>query len=532
MKKRILAVLLAGLLALSATACSSEAGNSSSAPSSSKAETVSKVEESQAVSETNAGGEQKSVKVMAPDMDEKSIAQWELLEPELGMEIEFLTAAGDQYAQKVNTMMATGEVVDLITCEDSLPWRSWAEDDLIVGLDTLIDPSKHVYSDKITSSDLFKGYLSDGNRYVLPNAHHGCDWTMVVRKDIMEQIGNPEINTMEDYYDAMVKAKELGYIGLGVNLEDGLVKLQTAFHIFAYYGGGGIKPDGRTLDINDGVVSDLSVSEGSKEALLFLNRLYREGLMNKDYATIKDGFTSTYVDSGKVFSLYTPAGNIPAANQKMQTLDPNYEYEIIPAIGADRPEFRPMTQGFNMWRISFVPSTAENPQGGLDLFELANSRVGREILIGGEKGVTMTEEGFTEDGVFTLIPENCEEVWGNSTGISPRWWGLMSTVYGYIPVEKYDTYEEAYANEMIFVTSQDMESDNPFSNVLGEIALPIESEVRPNLNNIRGEYWNKMITASSQEEAEALWDEYVSTWENGGGADYVAAYQEYYDANF
>lgn len=527
--KRILVALLAGLLTLSAASCNSNSGDTNSGSNSG----------------STGGEEKKTVKMMAGDMDEKCIAQWELLEPELGMDIEFLTAAGDQYAQKVNTMMATGEVADLITCEDSLPWRSWAEDGLIVGLDDLIDPEEHVYSDKITSSDLFKGYLSDGKRYVLPNAHHGIDWTMVVRKDIMEQIGNPEINTMEDYYDAMVKAKDLGYIGLGVNLEDGLVKLQTAFHIFAYYGGGGMKPDGRSFDINDDVVTDLSVSEGTKEALLFLNRLYREGLMNKDYATIRDGFSSTYVDAGKVFSLYTPAGNIPMSNEKMQTLDPDYEYEIIPAIGADRPEFRPMTQGFNMWQISFIPSTAENPEGGLALFELANSREGREILVGGEKGVTMTEEGFSDDGVFTLIPENCEEVWGNTTGISPRWWGLMSTVYGYIPVEDYDTYEEAYANEVIFVTSQDLESNNPFSNrnvleaarpyggvnALSEIALPIESEVRPNLNNIKGEYWNKMITASSQEEAEKLWEEYVPAWEAGGGTEYVAAYQEYYDEN-
>ncbi len=540
--KRISAVLLAVLLALSTAACStSDRGGSSTPP-----KTESKVESKVESQETAKGSEEpKTVKMMADGMDDKAISQWKLLEPELGMEIEFLTAPGDQFAQKVNTMMATGEEADLITCEDSLPWRSWAEDELLIDLDELIDPVDHIYVEKITSSDLFKGYLNDGKRYVIPNAHHGNDWTMVVRKDIMEKIGNPEINTMEEYYDAMVKAKEMGYIGVGFSLDDGLVKLQTAFQFFSYFGGGGMKPDGRSFDINNDVVTDLSVSDGTKQTLLFLNKLYREDLMNKDYATIKDGFLSTYVDAGKVFSLFTPAGNIPMANEKMQTLDPSFEYEIIPAIGADRPEFRPITQGFNMWKVSLIPATAKNPAGGLKLFELANSRTGREILIGGEKGVTMTEEGFSEDGVFTIIPENCEKVWGNATGISPRWWGLMSTVYGYIPVEEYDTYEEAYANEMIFSTSQDVESDNPFSNrnvieagrpyggvnVLSEVALPIESEVRPNLNNIKGEYWNKIITAPSEEEAEKLWEEFVPQWEAGGGTDYVAAYQEYYDEN-
>jgi putative aldouronate transport system substrate-binding protein len=466
------------------------------------------------------------------------------LEDELGFGLEILTSSWDQWAQKVNIMVATGVDVDLISCEESLPWREWAQDGLVKNLDNYIDPVKHGYIDSLTSAGLYGGFKEGGNRYFMPNAHQGSDWSILVREDIMNALGIDEIDDMDEYYEAMVRAKnDFGVYGLALSLEDGLMKLQSAAHIFAAFGGGGFIPQSRSFYIDEkGVVTDKSISSGTKEALIYTNKLYRNDLINKDYATIRNGLGTTYLEPGKTFSMFSPAISANGFNTKMASINPEWKYALHAAIGAETPEFYPITNGFNMWQVSFIPESSKNPEAALAFFEYMNSREGRERIVAGIPGVTYTEAGFSTDGVYEKIPAGLNEIYGSET-TSLRWYGLGSTVFGYIPTEKYSSYEEAYANKLIFMEKSDVELGNPLNvrniikmsapysgyNEVSEVPLPIESEVRSNLNNVKGEYWNKIIMAEDPSDIDDLWDRYVAEWKSVGGDDYVAAYQEFYN---
>jgi putative aldouronate transport system substrate-binding protein len=486
-----------------------------------------------------------TIRVMVVGLDEQGKKLWDQMQKPLGFNIEWVIASWDNWAQKVNTMMATGEQLDLIDCEESLPWREWVDGGLVMPLDSLIDPKTMPYTDLISKSTTFGGYTVGGKRYILPNIHQGVDQGVVVRKDIMDKLGAKEIKDMDQYYDLMVKAKkQFGVYGFAMSLDDGLMNLQSATHVFAAFGGGGFIPQSRSFVVNNNVVSDLSVSEGTKKSLVFLNKLYREGLVNKDYATIKSGFRATYLDTGKTFSWYGPPVNAPGSNEKMKAIDKTMSYAAIPAIAKDSKTFQPVTNGFNMWTVCFVPATAKYPKEALRLYEYTNSKEGREMLVGGFKGVTYTDAGFDQAGVYEAIPAGLKAEWGSEGATSPRWWGAFATVYGYVPLGRYKTFEEAYKNEMIFTTKKDLAANDPFSlrnilqickpysstNAVGEVPLAIETEVKAKLNNIKGEYWNKIIMASDAAVIDKLWAEYVAKWKAGGGDAYAKAYQDYYNA--
>ena len=119
----------------------------------------------------------------------------------------------------------------------------------------------------------------------------------------------------------------------------------------------------------------------------------------------------------------------------------------------------------------------------------------------------------------------------------------MTTTFGYVPAADYDTFEEAYENRIIYITASDLENNNPYcarnglqyggmyaqSSKLNTTALPIETKVKNTLNDLRAEYWNKIIMEQDPGNIDALWDEFAEKWKTSGGTEYEAAYQEYYD---
>ena len=121
----------------------------------------------------------------------------------------------------------------------------------------------------------------------------------------------------------------------------------------------------------------------------------------------------------------------------------------------------------------------------------------------------------------------------------------MTTTYGYIPAKDYDTFEEAYANRVIYIDSIDLESGNLFTtrnalkyggmfaetSQLNTTALDVEGQVKNTLNTLRAEYWNKIIMEDDPAKIDDMWNEYVEKWLASGGTEYEAAYQAFYDAN-
>ncbi|MDR1061301.1 MAG: hypothetical protein LBL83_08875, partial [Clostridiales bacterium] len=194
------------------------------------------------------------------------------------------------------------------------------------------------------------------------------------------------------------------------------------------------------------------------------------------------------------------------------------------------------------WLLTFIPKTAKDPAKVLEVMEYINSKAGRDLLCAGPAD-WLSPEGVSSDGTYTLTvdPATRKAEWGSESATEPLAYIFATHMFGYIPAKDYGTFEEAYANRTTYM-EKSMEGD-PFnsrdaiqngqlysvSDLLSETNLEIDNDVKPKINTIKFEYWDKIIMEPNPENIDALWDEYTSKWRAGGGDAYIQAYQEYYD---
>lgn len=491
-----------------------------------------------------AAEEKAHLKILMPFYNEETSAGIvSALEEAADVELEIVPAAYDQWDQKVNTLMGVGEEYDLIIINTTTPWKTWAEEGLVYNLDELVDPEKHPYTDKLIKSGMYSSYAVDGGHYYLPGAHHGQDFAMYIRQDILDEMGMEQIATTDDFYEAAKYAKEKYgmYAFASASAEGNFEHFQP---LFGAFGCGSLHPSERGFVVTeDGTVMESSRTENAKEALVFLNQLYREDLINKDYLSIGDSYLDMYCAADKALSWYCAYGSMNSIDANLKGIAPEAKISALEPM--NKEQFRGRLGWSAMWTLAFIPSTSQNPEAALDFFEFVNSKEGRDICVAGPAGDTCTEEGVSEDGIYTPIPENVEKEWGSASASSPMWASFMTTTFGYIPAKEYDTFEEAYENRIIYVTAEDAESNNLYSarnglyygglyaetSVLNTTALDVENEVKNTLNTLRAEYWNKMIVEENPDNLDGIWEEFVTKWLESGGEKYEAAYQEFYDNN-
>lgn len=142
----------------------------------------------------------------------------ELIKEQTGIDINFIVPVGNN-AQKLNTMIASNSLPDMVTLgwyEQQVPQLS--TDTYTYALNKLAD-QYDPYFYKVAGQDIINWYKDkDGNLYGYPcNGNTPDDTTkydvisnrsFLVRKDIYEAIGKPDMRTPEGFLNALKAAKE------------------------------------------------------------------------------------------------------------------------------------------------------------------------------------------------------------------------------------------------------------------------------------------------------------------------------------
>ena len=142
----------------------------------------------------------------------------ELIKEQTGIDINFIVPVGDA-KQKLNTMIASNSLPDLVTLgwyEQQVPQLE--TDDYVYALSDLADKYDPYFWD-VTSPDIVNWYKSaNGKLYAYPcNGNTPADTekynvisnrSFLVRKDIYEAIGSPDMRTPEGFLNALKAAKE------------------------------------------------------------------------------------------------------------------------------------------------------------------------------------------------------------------------------------------------------------------------------------------------------------------------------------
>lgn len=214
MKKRIFTLLLAGLMAAGMVSCNEQADTGSSTGGSTE------TTESSAAEETADTGEITKLQMLSLPANFSGVLEgWagDVLAQEVGVEIELLPA-GDQGEQKLQAMMASGELCDLVVFKDTKQIENAIAGDMLLPLDDYQDRMADVYANVPEAVDYSKEYLSNGTNslYALPlsiktspEVAGNTNAAPLLRYDLYKEIGAPDINQMEDLLDILKQMQDL-----------------------------------------------------------------------------------------------------------------------------------------------------------------------------------------------------------------------------------------------------------------------------------------------------------------------------------
>lgn len=357
-----------------------------------------------------------------------------------GVNINFIVPAGNEN-EKLNTMIASGKLPDFITLgwwEDGV--KKMIEGGLVLPLDELAkqyDP----YFFKVADATKLDWYRQeDGHVYGYPNASSSpkdfdrykdlkpSNQTFVVRKDIYEALGKPDMRTPEGFLNALKMAKEkfptvngqpLIPIGLHEFTENGNYSLEDYLQNFL-----AIPRE------KDGKLYDRMTDPEYVKWLKTFRKANEMGLLAKDIFVDKRAQMEEKIAQGRYFAMLFQRSDFAAQNQALFAKDPNSVYIAVDGPSNSKLDAPKLAgDGLSGWTLTLISKDVKDKARAIRFLSYLISEEGQRDLFLGEKGVTYD----TIDGKDQFKPEVLDllnkdrAAFDKKYGASYTFWMLMDT---------------------------------------------------------------------------------------------------------
>lgn len=316
---------------------------------------------------------------------------------------------GGNAAQKLNTMIASGELPDIIWGERGADVERLREAGLLVPLDDYIDkyPNLKKWLDPVALNMLRS---PDGKLYQFPNwytnrPNGNAGW--VVNKKIYKELGEPKLETTDDLYAYLKQVKEKfpKVVPFETDLAKeghGLDQIYSAF-----------KEDNFTFTrffaVPDGdKMKSIYKDEPFRESVVFAAKLFREGLMTQDAMTQTRDQVDEKLINGRVavYASANPTVYAMTADAELRKKDPEDGYFMIWPIhkeGLDKNKIYPGTYNKLGWNAAVITTSAKNPEAVFAFLDWWTGPEGTTLQFWGLEGEYW--QGYEEDGYTPKFTE-------------------------------------------------------------------------------------------------------------------------------
>ena len=401
--KKLLALVLALALVVTAfAACSGGTTTESSKTESSKTE-ESKTEESKTESsETNTDdGTIHPMRIVQPgtlssDYETGMAAVNEKLKADgVNIEVSVTRIPWDAYAEKLNLMLTTGEEFELLhVMQDVKNLSSIAGMGAIISIHDLIGNYPDLYN-KFTETE-WLGTLYNGEEYAVPAAWRSFDNTMsyiCYRSDIAKKVGYDEYpETTEEIIDLMKKSQDAILEETGMKAyswfhqnQDTAHWLHRSYDTYPFYVENSL---GIVLIRQDGTVDSFYESEEFKKDANTYYEMYQAGLIDPD---ILNRDSQKKYDDAKFGAMLASQTFDPATGVTMQENGvEGATVDWVEAFGDDIPD---MIYTF-VQNLNAISATSEDPESGLKFLNwLYASEENHTLFHYGIEGTHYTKTG-------------------------------------------------------------------------------------------------------------------------------------------
>ena len=464
------------------------------------------------------------------------------LQKRLNIKLEIVSIPWDQFPNKMNIMVSTGEPLDFVIGDPGSTVEGWAKDQLIIPWDDLLATGKYPRVNALVNSDMYANFKIDGKVYYKPLPLVPNQRGMLIRTDWLKNVGLEMPQTLDDLYQVMYAFTYNDPDQNGVDdtygIWDyfGLPYIERCFAVNAPNMGPN-SGDVCWVEQEDGSVTRYEISKQNLEAMKFLRKCYQEGLIKPDFITTKVDEDIGYANfsAGKYGLADTSKAQL--AYDNLLAMNPDATVALMPALtGVNGVPANSGNNGGSWWG-SCITKSCQHPEKVLELFEYALTAEGRELTEFGIEGIHYTsKETVDEVTVYTMNPEECAKDWDlESNGLQyPLCWGSFN--YGenfYIPIDEYDyNFDLAYQNMRTWINST--MANGQFASWATDIAKysiasPLlnvnSSDVQGDFSTLKSIYdeYRLRIIMDEDVDVDALFEEMKAEGLSNGGESVIAA---------
>ncbi|MWV45391.1 extracellular solute-binding protein [Paenibacillus sp. HJL G12] len=456
-----------------------------------------------------------------------------------GVNLNFIVPAGNEN-EKLNTMIASGSLPDFITLgwwEDGV--KSMIEGDLVLPLNKLAD-EYDPYFMKVADPAKMSWYKQDdGNTYVYPNSSSSpkdfekysgdylSNQTFLVRKDMYEALGKPDMRTPEGFLNALKLAKEK------FPEVEGQPLIPFGLTEFNDVGNGSL--EGYLQNFlaipyeKDGKLYDRTTDPEYLRWLKTFRQANQDGLLAKDVFIDKRPQMEEKIAQGRYFAMMYQRSDMTAQENALYAKDPNSVY--IAVDGPANSKLDPPTlagPGISGWTVTLISKKVKDKARAIRFLEYLISEEGQKDLFLGEKGVSYD----TIDGKDQFKPEVLDllnkdrSAFDKKYGSSLTFWMMQDTnmILQWQPasVEPFKQMEDWTKGKTKSFSQYD--NINPTGNS--------EEGVASNkIAQTWGKTLPKLLLSKSDEEFDKIWSDFLEKRDKAGLAKVDAFKQTKFEDN-
>lgn len=384
-----LALVLCAGLVFTVTACGSSGGTKNEATS-----TKSPAASSVTDIESDSKPELRALNLWSKD-DYNTYPVAKVIEEETGYKVKYEMLPADKAMDKLNLLISSAEPYDAITITgDKAAYTDYAKMGALVDLTPLIEEFGPNIKASV-SQESFEAMKVDGKIYAIPNrSSEFASTSLLIRQDWLDKLGLKMPTTMDELTEVLKAFKDKdpggnGNKGAPLTIDGAnpiIVNIAGAFGI----------PNG--WNERDGKLVPVPLDSGFKEYLTYAADLYKQGLLDKEFAVNKDATMKEKFTSGKVGVIPVGWYDIPTIADALIKNFPDAKYAYVPALmGKDGQIGLGMSGGFD--RLTFIPKASKHPE---DAIKWMNAKLDKDTF----KLISIGEEGkhhTYEDGMYKPI---------------------------------------------------------------------------------------------------------------------------------
>jgi putative aldouronate transport system substrate-binding protein len=276
------------------------------------------------------------------------------IEKKTNTKLNITWVSSNNYAEKTNVTLASGDMPELLLLRDPFQTqvRKMAEQGAFWDLTPFLKDYKNLSA---FPQESWKNTSLNGNYYGIPFVRpiHGTEGMPILRKDWLDQLGLQPPKTLDEIYKIMKAFTENDPDGNGKKDTIGLTASvsQTAMGSLSWVENVQNGSYGKWKE-KDGKLIDMTLEPGTREALLWLNKAYKEGLLAADFPTLKNTQMRESITTNKAGIFADAIKPTWLLTGQMRPNNPKADLLYLPYLDGPQGRFAPKGSGaYGFWVI-------------------------------------------------------------------------------------------------------------------------------------------------------------------------------------